>query len=185
MIKFLKLLARALTVHLGYQLERLQSFLFFICISSVSQRSAENDFILKEFMDIKNQEREERATGSTNAKKARMREMELLLQKCETSWDRIREISETDDLEQLLNQFTETERENFALFNFINELNNIIEQESEEIEHINAKFDEDKENMLSSDEDRNERLQALKDKVETERSVNLHPPFITINSKVK
>jgi len=133
------------------------------------QRSAENDFILKEFMDIKNQEREERATGSTNAKKARMREMELLLQKCETSWDRIREISETDDLEQLLDQFTETERENFALFNFINELNNIIEQESEEIEHINVKFDEDKENMLSSDEDRNERLQALKDKVETER----------------
>ena len=95
--------------------------------------------------------------------------MELLLQKCETSWDRIREISETNDLEQLLYQFTETERENFALFNFINELNNIIEQESEEIEHINVKFEEDKENMLSTDDDRNKRLEELNERVEAER----------------
>jgi len=91
-------------------------------------------------MDLKNQEREEKAHGSNHAKKARRREMELLLQKCSSSWDRIQDISGTDDLEIMLEKFTETERENFGLFNFINELNNIIEEETEEIEHLKHSF---------------------------------------------
>lgn len=104
------------------------------------QRSAENDFILKEFMDHKNQEREEKAHGSNHAKKVRRREMELLLEKCTSSWVRIQDISGTSDLEVILDRFTETERENFGLFNFINELNNIIEEETEEIEHVKHTF---------------------------------------------
>ena len=67
--------------------------------------------------------------------------MELLVEKCETSWDRIKEISGTDDLEPMLAAFQETESENFGLFNFINELNNIIEEESEGIEHLKLDFE--------------------------------------------
>jgi hypothetical protein len=136
------------------------------------QRSAENDFILKEFMDLKNQEREEKAHGSTHAKKARRREMELLLQKCSTSWSRIQEISGTDDLEVMLDRFTETERENFGLFNFINELNNIIEEETEEIEHVKQSFKVQSSQMVLGDEGRLLKIENLKEEVESEKEFN-------------
>lgn len=136
------------------------------------QRSAENDFILKEFMELKNQEREEKATHGQHAKKVRRREMELLVEKCETSWDRIKEISGTDDLEPMLASFQETESENFGLFNFINELNNIIEEESEGIEHLKLDFKAQSSEMMMGDEERNAFLDEVETKVEKEKAVN-------------
>jgi len=136
------------------------------------QRSAENDFILKEFMELKNQEREEKATHGQHAKKVRRREMELLVEKCETSWDRIKEISGTDDLEPMLAAFQETESENFGLFNFINELNNIIEEESEGIEHLKLDFEAQSSEMMMGDEERNAFLDEVETKVQKEKALN-------------
>jgi len=67
--------------------------------------------------------------------------MEQLISTCEVSWARIREITGEDDLDIMLDQFNEVERENFALFNFINEMNNNIEQKTEDIENIQKQFE--------------------------------------------
>ena len=125
------------------------------------ERSAENDFQLKEFMEVKNQEREERSEkfsrfidyesqtlnqnifrkANSNKVGTKRREMEQLISTCEVSWARIREIAGEDDLDVMLDQFNEVERENFALFNFINEMNNNIEQKTEDIENIQKQFE--------------------------------------------
>ena len=125
------------------------------------ERSAENDFQLKEFMEVKNQEREERSEkfsrfidyesqtlnqnifrkANSNKVGTKRREMEQLISTCEVSWARIREITGEDDLDVMLDQFNEVERENFALFNFINEMNNNIEQKTEDIENIQKQFE--------------------------------------------
>jgi len=115
------------------------------------ERSAENDFQLKEFMEVKNQEREERKANS-NKVGTKRREMEQLISTCEVSWARIQEITGEDNLDIMLDQFNEAERENFALFNFINEMNNNIEQQTEDIENIQKQFDRHQEMIQSGEE---------------------------------
>ena len=66
--------------------------------------------------------------------------MEQLINVCEESWARIQEITGTSDLDQLVDDFVTAEQQSFALFNFINEQNNNIEQKTEEIDNINAKY---------------------------------------------
>ena len=77
-----------------------------------------------------------------NSKKVggKRREMEQLINVCEESWARIQEITGTSDLDQLVDDFVTAEQQSFALFNFINEQNNNIEQKTEEIDNINAKY---------------------------------------------
>ena len=70
----------------------------------------------------------------------RRREQELLIATCAESWRRICEITGKSDLDEMLGDFVEVERKNFALFNFINEMNNKIEQQTEEIENIQAQY---------------------------------------------
>jgi len=136
------------------------------------QRNAENDFILKEFMDIKNQEREEKAHSSNHAKKVRRREMELLMEKCESSWIKIKDISGTDDLDDMVDRFTETEREIFSLFEFINSQNTIIEAETEDINLLDANFRKQSRMMIAGDEGRNNLMEDVSIKVEEEKKVN-------------
>ena len=79
--------------------------------------------------------------ANSNKIGTKRREMEQLISTCEVSWARIREITGEDDLDIMLDQFNEVERENFALFNFINEMNNNIEQKTEDIENIQKQFE--------------------------------------------
>lgn len=132
------------------------------------ERSAENDFQLKEFMEVKNQEREERKANS-NKVGTKRREMEQLISTCEVSWTRIREITGEDDLNVMLDQFNEVERENFALFNFINEMNNNIEQKTEDIENIQKQFDRHQEVIQSGEEGQQSILANIRSTIETEK----------------
>jgi len=63
-----------------------------------------------------------------------------MLLKCEHNLDQIKEITGTDDISVMVKQFNETERENFALFNYNNELNINIEHESDAIAALQARF---------------------------------------------
>jgi len=132
------------------------------------ERSAENDFQLKEFMEVKNQEREERKANS-NKVGTKRREMEQLISTCEVSWARIREITGEDDLDVMLDQFNEVERENFALFNFINEMNNNIEQKTEDIENIQKQFDRHQDVIQSGEEGQQSILANIRSTIETEK----------------
>lgn len=133
------------------------------------ERSAENDFQLKEFMEVKNQEREERNNRNSSKVGTKRREMEQLISTCEVSWERIKEITEETDLDIMLDQFKEVERENFALFNFINEMNNNIEQQSEDIENIQKKFDRHQEIIHDGEASQQNILGEINDKKEAEK----------------
>merc|ERR1711892_776149 len=101
---------------------------------------AENDFQLKEFMEVKNQEREEASHHNSKKVGGKLREKEQLIAACEESWARIQEITGTSDLDTMIDDFVTVEQQSFALFNFINEQNNNIEQKTEDIEHITAQY---------------------------------------------
>ena len=77
-----------------------------------------------------------------NSKKVggKLREKEQLIAACEESWARIQEITGTSDLDTMIDDFVTVEQQSFALFNFINEQNNNIEQKTEDIEHITAQY---------------------------------------------
>jgi len=97
------------------------------------------------------------------------REMEQLISTCEVSWARIQEITGEDNLDIMLDQFNEAERENFALFNFINEMNNNIEQQTEDIENIQKQFDRHQEMIQSGEEGQNNILANIQATTEHEK----------------
>ena len=79
--------------------------------------------------------------GVSKKVSTKRREQEQLVQTCESSWERIQEIAGDHDLDSMLEKFVEVERENFALFNFINEMNNQIEMQSEDIENLQKRYE--------------------------------------------
>merc|ERR1711935_29879 len=133
------------------------------------ERSAENDFQLKEFMEVKNQEREEASHHNSKKVGGKLREKEQLIAACEESWARIQEITGTSDLDTMIDDFVTVEQQSFALFNFINEQNNNIEQKTEDIEHITAQYNRHQKIIKAGEQGRNELLEGVKAKVATEQ----------------
>ena len=54
----------------------------------------------------------------------------------EAAMVRIKEITEEENIELIVNQFIEVEDQNFALFNFVNDQNNEIEHLQEQIQQV-------------------------------------------------
>lgn len=54
----------------------------------------------------------------------------------EAAFQRIREITNEEDIDRIVCQFIEVEDENFALFNFVNDQNNRIEYLQDEIDEV-------------------------------------------------
>lgn len=59
-----------------------------------------------------------------------------MLQSYETAFKKIKEATEIEDIDLLVNKFIEVEDKNFALFNYVNELNNDIEMIQEQINEV-------------------------------------------------
>jgi len=60
----------------------------------------------------------------------------IVFQSYETAFQKIKETTEIDDIDLLVNKFIEVEDKNFALFNYVNELNNQIEMVQEQINEV-------------------------------------------------
>ena len=54
----------------------------------------------------------------------------------EAAFERIREITNEEDIDQIVRQFIEVEDENFALFNFVSDQNNRIKYLQDEIDEV-------------------------------------------------
>lgn len=52
------------------------------------------------------------------------------------AFEKICEVTGEEDINLLVNRFIKTEDENFALFNYVNEMNNELEQVQEQIEAV-------------------------------------------------
>jgi len=107
-------------------------------------RVIDHDKKLKEFMKIKTQERQEdeelvtwRKKKETEAAEKRRKEREEhSVEAYETKFKEIEEITGEHDLDKLVERFIQVENKNYALFNYVNELNNQVELLQEQIDQV-------------------------------------------------
>ena len=57
------------------------------------------------------------------------------------SFDSIKEVAELDDVDDIIARFLQQEAENFALFNYVTELNGEIESRQEEVNAVQQNID--------------------------------------------
>ena len=58
----------------------------------------------------------------------------------EEAYERIKEITQEEDMDLIVERFVEVEDRNFALFNFVNEQNNEIESLQEKIQDVSLQL---------------------------------------------
>ncbi|CAF0993638.1 unnamed protein product [Adineta steineri] len=108
------------------------------------ERQISHDRKLRDFMKLKSQERPEdedlityrKRKEAEAAEKRRKEKEEHSIDAYESKFKQIQEISGENDLDKLVDKFIEVEDKNFALFNYVNELNNQIETLQEQIADI-------------------------------------------------
>lgn len=84
-----------------------------------------------------------------------------MIESYEDAFSMIKEITGEDDLENIVNNFIQQEDENFALFNYVNELNDETEQLQEEVNTIKKNIVTFREDNSKLDEERKEFLKEL------------------------
>jgi len=75
------------------------------------------------------------------------------------SFDSIKEVAELDDVDAIIAKFLQQEAENFALFNYVTELNGEIESRQEEVNDVQQKIDK-------MDEEQQEAIAAAEHELE-------------------
>ncbi|KAK3581980.1 hypothetical protein CHS0354_003241 [Potamilus streckersoni] len=109
------------------------------------QRIIHHDNLLKEFMSIKANDRNE-FKDEENAKKKRVsgdRDSDAdkqTIKALEDAFERIKEITGKNDLSMIVQDFLRKEDENFALYNYINEITDEVDALQEEINSHNKKI---------------------------------------------
>jgi len=63
------------------------------------------------------------------------------------SFDSIKEVAELNEVDAIIARFLQQEAENFALFNYVTELNGEIESRQEEVNDVQQNIDEMKEDQ--------------------------------------
>ncbi|KAK3087593.1 hypothetical protein FSP39_007948 [Pinctada imbricata] len=134
-------------------------------------RIIDHDRMLREFMGIKGQERQEdpqlvawRQRKEALEAERKKESQEDSVETYEAAFERIKEMTGEDDLDLLVHKFIEVEDKNFALFNYVNEQNNEIETLSEQIADINNEIEKFKLQGIELEDQRKKILKELEDK---------------------
>ncbi|XP_031330511.1 coiled-coil domain-containing protein 63 [Photinus pyralis] len=119
------------------------------------QRQLDHDSKLYEFLGIKGQKRIMRDLEEKEMKKVELQKEEVIKQqeRYQKMLVEIRELVGEEDVSRLASQYFKQEEENFALFNYVNELNHEIEVILEETEKLRTNIEDQKEiNDLKADQ---------------------------------
>lgn len=138
-------------------------------------RVIDHDKKLKEFMKIKTQERQEdeeliswrKKKESEAAEKRRKEREEHSVEAYETKFKEIEQITGEHDLDKLVERFIQVENKNYALFNFVNELNNQVELLQEQIDQIKTDMRQFEKQGIEMEEQRKRILKELEQKYRT------------------
>ncbi|CAI8006655.1 Outer dynein arm protein 1 [Geodia barretti] len=129
------------------------------------QRQIDYDRKLRDFMNRKNQERAE-AHMEIEARKMRKevektstRERTVL--SYEQAFEKIKKATGITDIDQLVSKFIDVEDQNFALFNFVNELNAEIETVRDKISQVTEEIEKFKGQGVEMEEKRRAILRDL------------------------
>ena len=134
-------------------------------------RIIDHDHKLKDFMNAKGEDRAEMlglSTRMSTSRKGDEREKvgdkEDTIESYEVAFEKIKETTDIDDLDLLVGKFIHTEDRNFALFNYVNELNNEIETLHEQIQEVEDNITKFKQESIDTEEARKNILADLEKK---------------------
>jgi hypothetical protein len=108
------------------------------------QRIISHDNRMKEFMFIKTNERTEYKAEEALKKKRHQATMDadqIFMKTYEEAFDRIKLVTGLSDVKEIVSSFVVNEGDNFALFNYVNELNCEAESLQEEVSQIKELID--------------------------------------------
>lgn len=134
-------------------------------------RVIDHDRNLRGFMGIKGQERQEdpqlviwRQRKEALEAERKKESQEDSVETFEAAFERIKEMTGLEDLDELVRRFIEVEDKNFALFNFVNEQNNEIEQLNDNIQEIKNEIEKFQLQGIELEDQRKRILKELEDK---------------------
>ncbi|XP_026277635.1 outer dynein arm-docking complex subunit 1 isoform X1 [Frankliniella occidentalis] len=132
------------------------------------QRRFDHDTKLQEFLAVKGQHRVLVDLEAKEAlKKKQQREAtERLIQQYQAILEQIKEFSGESDIDRLSAQFLKQEEENFALFNYVNELNNELESLQEQVSELRASRDEQDVTNRQREQQQQDKLHGLRRELE-------------------
>lgn len=110
------------------------------------QRKLDHDAKLQHFLEIKGNKRVNTELEAREAfkKKQQQDNLENLLREYKETLDKIMVFSAERDVDKLALQFVKLEEENFALFNYVNELSTEVEMLNEVVQRLEDNIDEQK-----------------------------------------
>ncbi|CAF0873211.1 unnamed protein product [Brachionus calyciflorus] len=135
-------------------------------------RVIDHDKKLKEFMKIKTQERNEdeeliiwrKKKEAEAAEKRRKEREEHSVEAYEAKFKEIEHITGETDLDKLVERFIQVENKNYAIFNYVNELNNQVELLQEQIDQIKTDVRQFEKQGIEMEEQRKRILMELEQK---------------------
>lgn len=136
------------------------------------ERQISHDRKLRDFMKLKSQERQEdeelvtyrKRKEAEAAEKRRREKEEHSVEAYESKFKQIQQISHEDDLDKLVDKFIEVEDKNFALFNYVNELNSQVEILQDQIADIKKEIRRFESQDVELEEKQKRLVEQLQDK---------------------
>lgn len=147
-------------------------------------RIIDHDAKLKAFMNVKSQERsefeeEEAAKRRAGAEDKAEKTAEETMETYQTAFENIKQVTGEEDIYLLVKKFIETEDKNFALFNYVNELNNELEMVQEQINEIQKNIELFKEQGVQHQAERQNILRGLEGKLnQTTKDGDAHDKWV-------
>ncbi|XP_043210072.1 coiled-coil domain-containing protein 63-like [Amphibalanus amphitrite] len=128
-------------------------------------RTLDHDHKLKEFMSTKAHERQieedEEKLKKKDHEKSAEKTAEETVQAYREAFRKIRDIAGETDVNNLIAQYVKMEDKNFALFNYVNELNTEVETLQEQIAMTEAEIEKTKQKDVEETENKKEQIQKL------------------------
>lgn len=127
------------------------------------QRKLDHDAKLQTFLEVKGQRRSnvELEEREAQRKKRMKEELEKQHEEYEATMQRIKTFSNEKDVEKLVSKFIKQEEENFALFNYVNELSHEVEALTDTVQLLQEQIDEQREINESKKNKEDESIEAL------------------------
>ncbi|XP_075162557.1 coiled-coil domain containing protein 114 [Haematobia irritans] len=139
------------------------------------QRRLEHDAKLQKFFDIKGQKRQnpELEQREINKKLAQKEAFEKQLEDYKGIIDKMKDLYKEPDTAKLAAQFKRQEEENFALFNYVNELSNEVEVLNDTTQELTDEIERQKAELLEKElKQKTESLEYLSEQLEKGKSQN-------------
>uniref|UniRef100_A0A336L639 CSON004824 protein n=1 Tax=Culicoides sonorensis TaxID=179676 RepID=A0A336L639_CULSO len=137
------------------------------------QRKLDHDAKLQEFLEVKGQRRSnvELEEREAQRKKRMQEELERQHEEYEATMQRIKTFSNEKDVEKLVSKFIKQEEENFALFNYVNELSHEVEALTDTVQLLQEQIDEQRDINEKKKNKEDESIEALTREVNKQQAL--------------